>query len=321
VKVVILGGGISGLIAHHAFQQHRGTAPAEMVIVEPGRLGGEFISGGLKYIHRTDGMVRMVSRMGLPFSSYRLNGGILLRGSVLPYPQALNKMPSEEAARVQRDHYSKTRRTQPGAFTKKAMNDPTSSKARHAIRTDFESLVDQLSKGARIIRGEAVEVTKSRVRVEPGGWFQYDAMIVTIPMWILKRICPWYLPEGFAMKLNIAWVVPERDRYASWDFVYTPYTPADYIHRFSPAGLGYMVEANGELDNTKMESDLQFIFQDGYYIKQIRVGMKGHLLPLPSQPQWPDNVAPLGRFAQWDPRATADTVLDGAEALARRWLG
>lgn len=320
MRVVILGGGISGLIAHHVFQRHRGGKPANLKLVEPGKVGGEFTSGGLKYIHRTDGMVRLIGRMGLPFSSYRLHGGILLRGKVQPYPQALQKMAPEEALRVQQDHYVKTRKTQSGSFGRKAMNDPTSSQARHAIRTDFESLVEKLARGVAIVPEAALEVNNHRVRLSGGNWLDYDVLIATIPLWILRRICSWYLPEGFAMKLNIAWAVPERDVYAAWDFVYTPYTPSDYIHRFSPAGLGYMVEANGELDHLKLESDLQFIFQEGYYIKHVRAEMKGHLLPMNGQAQWPENVAPLGRFAQWDPRATMDTVLDGAEALAKRWL-
>jgi hypothetical protein len=64
---------------------------------------------------------------------------------------------------------------------------------------------------------------------------------------------------------------------------------------------------------------LGFLFPDGFAIDGILRGIKGHLLELQDPPQWPENVAPLGRFAQWDPRATTDTTLDAAARLAGEW--
>jgi hypothetical protein len=104
-----------------------------------------------------------------------------------------------------------------------------------------------------------------------------------------------------------------------FDYVYTPYTPADTVHRFSPNVGGYSVEANGILDRDRLQSDLAFIFPDGYVLEGIKEGLKGHLLPLPESVVWPDNVAPLGRFACWDSRVTADIVLRDAMELKQRW--
>lgn len=80
------------------------------------------------------------------------------------------------------------------------------------------------------------------------------------------------------------------------------------------------MESNGELDREKLESDLNFIFREGWYIEDLREGLKGHLLDLEKEPEWPDNIAPIGRFAKWDPRATTDVTLEDAEALAQRWF-
>jgi len=121
------------------------------------------------------------------------------------------------------------------------------------------------------------------------------------------------------MRLNLISVEAQRDEYSKWDYVYMPYTPADAIHRISPMDGGFTCEANGELDPSSVESDLNFIFKSGYYIKSVKEGLKGHLLPLPARPEWPDNVVPLGRFAKWDPRSTLDVVLEDANAIAEHW--
>ena len=43
----------------------------------------------------------------------------------------------------------------------------------------------------------------------------------------------------------------------------------------------------------------------------------GHLLPLPAgPPEYPERVYPLGRFAQWESRATVDTVLERAVEIS-----
>ena len=121
------------------------------------------------------------------------------------------------------------------------------------------------------------------------------------------------------MRLNIINVTPRFDRYANWDYVYTPYTPDNLIHRLSPNGGGYCAEANGELDEIQMHNDLQALFADGYQVDSITERLKGHLLPLAARPEWPSNVVPIGRFAKWDPRSTTDVSLADAYALAEQW--
>ena len=319
--VIIVGGGVSGLIAGYVFAA-RGQ-PA--TVLEPHRLGGDFLAGGLKYIHRTDAMEKLFNELLLPWSDYQVNGGIMLRGKVFPYPKCLGEFPATESQRIQADHFRKTRRTEPTKFGSKSMNDPGSAKtSRRAIRCDFEDMVKSLSGFSTIAkRGlKWIASDKNQILLDDDTWVEYEYLVVTIPLWVIRQMCDFYVPQGMAMSLNLLHVIPNRDRYARWDYVYTPYTPGDAVHRFSPSGSdGYTVEVNGDWERQQPGTydDLAFLFYDGFQIKDVKVGMKGHLLELQEKPQWPENVAPLGRFAQWDPRSTTDVTLVNAHRLADKW--
>lgn len=315
--VVIIGGGPSGLISSYVFKM----CGVDVKLLEPGALGGEFLTGGLRYIHQTTEMERMLDRLGVPYSPYKVNGGILLKGAVVPYPEHLWKLPEVDGARIQADHYRKTRRTIPTDIST-AMNDPVKKGPRRALRCDFHELIAAMAHNLEIIpRGLSRILADGLLKLSDGTTLRYDYLITTIPLWVLRGIAPFYVPETVAARLNVVTVKPRFDGYAKWDYVYTPYTPGDVVHRFSPSESGYAVEANGILDRTKLESDLHFIFPDGFTIDTVREGLKGHLLPLDASPEWPENVAPIGRFAKWDSRSTMDVALEDALQTAERWLG
>lgn len=318
-RVIIVGGGVSGLVCSHAFKKHKGL---DVKVLEPSTPGGEFLAGGLKYIHHTEAMTEMFDELDVLHSNYTVQGGILLRGKVQPYPKCFMEMDKGEARRIQADHYRKTRRAEPDdRIAKQAMNDPAAAKPRRALRCHFPEMIEQLAAKADIVPVGLVKVEADHILVSGDRKMPYDYLVMTIPLWIIRQCVSFYVPEGMAMKLNVALVIPSQDSYARWDYVYTPYTPADSIHRISPSGEHYSVETNGDLDNTALASDLNFIFKHGWSIESLREGLKGHLLELERQPNWPENIAPLGRFARWDSRATTDVTLDNATELARRWFG
>jgi hypothetical protein len=317
-RVIVAGGGISGLVFNYVAKRYRDVA---VTILEPGAIGGEFLSGGLKYIHKTDEMARMFDELDLPYSNYIVQGGIMLRGSVHPYPMCLATMDKDQAERIQADHYRKTRRVEPGNESRKAMNDPASTKPRKALRCDFREMIVSLARLATFKKAALAKVEDGVAKLDNGESLPFDYLVLTIPLWIVKGIVPFPIPEGMAIKLNVAIVQPERDAYAKWDYVYTPYTPSKYIHRFSPHGGGYAIEANGNMEKERLADDLQFIFGDGWRVLSVKEGLKGHLLPLEFEPTWPANIAPLGRFAKWDPRSTTDETLFNSMELAKRWFG
>lgn len=321
-RALIIGGGVSGLLCAYAFKKYRNV---ETVILEPGKVGGEFLSGGLKYIHRTDEMLSMFKDIDMACSDYVVKGGIYLREKVEPYPKVMAELEKDEAERIQSDHYRKTRRAEPGGESRKAMNDPASVKPRAALRTNFDIMVDRLAQSAKangdIIEAGVTAITNTMLFTTEFNSIRYDYLVSTVPLWVMKRIAPWKTPHGIAMNLNVIDVSPKKDEYSRWDYVYTPYTPANAVHRISPNEEGYSVEVNGELDELKLAEDLNFLFKGGWYIKSIQSRLKGHLLPLEGNIDWPDNVAPLGRFAKWDSRATMDVTLKEAEMLGRKWFG
>ena len=104
--------------------------------------------------------------------------------------------------------------------------------------------------------------------------------------------------------------------------MYTPYTPGDSIHRFSVDGISYVCEVNGDLNSRMINviSDLNFIFGSGWSVSKITKDLKGHLLPMTEKIDWPGNIAPLARFAQWNPRGTVDKILDDAKILVEKWI-
>ncbi len=318
-KVVIVGGGVSGLVASHILSKSH-----DVTVIEAGDVGGEFLKGGLKYIHRTDEMIALFDQLDVPWSEYTIQGGIMLQGEVKPYPRCLSGMPRATSERIQADHFRKTRRTEPARFGAKSMNDPMAAReSRRALRCDFQAFVQELAKSARITKRAVTQIStiENRLLLSDGAFVSYDRLILTIPLWVIRQMCDFYCPQGMAMSLNLVQVDPMKDPYAQWDYVYTPYTPAGAVHRFSPRDTGYSVEANGDWDKIEksVKDDLGFLFPGGYAINKLDLGLKGHLIELSDPPKWPENVVPLGRFAKWDPRATTDTTLEDVKVLAEAW--
>ena len=327
-RVVIVGGGLSGLLAAAALE----GLGFKTQVLEPGKLGGEFTSGGLKYIHRTRAMVSLMEELEVPHSDYKVRGGILLSGQVEPYPAALRKMPKERAEEIRGDHYMKTRKHAPDSFGEKSMNDPTSGRgSRRALRCDIEDLINALVARTKVrsTRLLAVESERNRIVVQDTHdpdelgpkYLPYDYLVLTLPLWVTRQISDFYVPESRAMLLNILTVRPEGDPYVKWDYVYTPYTPADAVHRISPVDGLYSVEVNGSWEEKSRDAlrDLAWLFPDGYYLEDVKAGLKGHLLPLGQKINWPANVVGVGRFAAWDPRSTADVALELALKMGRKW--
>lgn len=317
-RVLVAGGGVSGLVFNYVLSKYKNL---DVKVIEPGALGGEFLSGGLKYIHQTDEMEKMFNELDVLYSPYTVQGGIYLREQVHPYPAIFSEIEKDQSARIQSDHYRKTRRTEPGDFSKKAMNDPAATKPRKALKCDFHDMVRKLGQKANTVRAALTKIEGNEVHMNNGAKLPFDYLVLTIPLWIIRDIVSWEVPIGLSVKLNIALVKPARDPYAKWDYVYTPYTPGDSIHRFSPHGGGYSVESNGILNHAALKTDLDFIFKEGWQVIGVKEGLKGHLMPLEYEPAWPANVAPLGRFARWEPRATTDETLKEAAELAKRWFG
>ena len=97
----------------------------------------------------------------------------------------------------------------------------------------------------------------------------------------------------------------------SWDYMYTPTLPM--ISRITWTGPGqFQTEAPGEVEAEAILYETKqalAVFADGekFHMEGYKV-IQGHLPPLGSLPEWPSDWRPLGRFAQWAPRMTAEKV-------------
>jgi len=308
---------MTALLCSYIFKKYG----VEVLLVCPESVEDGLLDGCLQYIYRTKAMATIFEELGLVYSDFAVKGGVLLRGKVEKYPEFFKKRSrKKEVARIKYDYYKKTRLVEAAGSEKKVVPDLSEKKRpRRAIRTDFKWLASELISRAEMVKAKVIFVHENSV-LTTAGRFEFDSLVLTAPLWEFRGCVDWYVPHGIAMKLNVVSVAVKKESYAKWDYVLTPYTPADHVHRFFSNGFEYVAEVNGALDEDRLRSDLNFLFKEGWYVKKISEGLSGYLLPLDSEPQWPRNIAPLGRFAKWDHDATLDVVLNEIIYLARRWF-
>jgi hypothetical protein len=107
-------------------------------------------------------------------------------------------------------------------------------------------------------------------------------------------------------------------RYCNYDYVYTPSTPGDMIHRISLEGTAYSVETAKPLTNlNRLFSDLIFLFGEPLVVGGSTI--PGHILPTVNMDTvnylLPDHWIMMGRYAQWDSRRTVDKVWSRARDI------
>lgn len=315
-NLLIVGGGISGLLASYTFKQYSGVRVSVMTSTD---VGGEFGAGGLKYIHKTEEVLKAMKDLDIIHSSHNIRGGVLLQEKVEPYPSVLGRFEKPRALRIRRDLYLKTRHQEPEEFSTRSALDPEDVGIRKAVRFEYQEFVSKLSKKSFFVKERMDLIHPGFVTTTSGNSYRYTHLVLTIPLWSLRNSAYFHIPEGHAVNLNVVNVQVVRDLYTKWDYVHTPYTPGNAIHRISPVDGGYQCEVNGVLDRFSLISDLNFIFKHGWSIDSVTENLKGSLLPLSQRPEWPDNIAPIGRFATWDPKATPDVVIDDCRRLAEIW--
>lgn len=312
---------MSGLVASYVFKKR--FPSIQVVILEPDEVATDFLSRAPKYVRYNSDTVSLFEDLDLLYSEYTIRGGVLLEGRVRKHHKSFSSMSEQRVALINSDFYRKTRKSEgdPQAV-RRAMSDAEAVKPRCAIRCYFPDFVSSLATRATIKRASVVGIKAedNEVIIAGGKKIGYDFLVLTRPLWEIKEVASFYVPSAIAMQLSVANILPMKDVYPQWDYVYTPYTPAGVVHRIVPNGGGYSVEASGNFDRVGFISDLNFLFGDGYSVEGIRTGMNGYLLPLSSKPQWPANVAPLGKYAKWNSKATVDTSMKDAAGLLDRWF-
>lgn len=317
MKVVIIGGGISGLLAAHAFSR-AGVTPT---LIERDKPGGQFLAGGLRTFRDNFMMRELLDDFDMIYSEFQIKGGILLREQIQRYPLYFQQDGRDEAGQVLADLWAKCHKTLPSSKKKWIMADAERNATKGVLRCDWERLILLLAEECDLVRGTFDRATETDVLTVEGEIYPFDRLVLTLPLWQLEERLWFDVPSGVATRLTLAYVLPHRDRYLAWDFVYTPYTPGSCVQRLSPHLDGYVVEASGQPTRLALESDLQFLFPDGYQVRWVHGGLHGYLLPLEQDVCWPDTVGAVGRYAQWMPDGKAHDAYEAALGLAARWCG
>lgn len=317
MRIVVLGTGLDGLLAGWVLRQHPhlrvrivGTAPIGSTTDAADQM--------LSTTH-TISMGNLLRALEIDHSSFTPRDGIMLQGQVHRYPHHLRHLSQEGMLRVRHDCLIKARRILPSAFPQKFAT-PLRPKERR-LRCMLDELVDALTRGADVRRVPEWQATANAVDT-PFGRLDFDHLVVTAPLWECRDRLPFAMPPVLAVKRTTAYVVPRDTHvFARWDSVLTPYTPENAIHRVYSSGGRYVAEATGHVQPSALLGDLNFIFEAGYQIDEVRSGMPGD--PAIGNPvaQWPENMTALGASATWNPSAKLDATLDGAYDLMRRLGG
>lgn len=330
-NIVILGGGIAGLLAAFAFRHLKPT-----IVERSDMLGGNFTAGGLKYIHHTAATAALLRFLGFEIEPYNPRGVLHWGDLFLDYPSGFIELDPSDRRTIQVAHWVKTRGTIKG-FRDDCMNDPMGEHG--ALRIDHGELISKLAKeviasGCPIWLSSEVSAIEHQpgnvhlrlLKAPPGVGEQvipYDVLIPTLPIGNLSALAIWAdLPSIEPSRL---WVCPfeiPHDKWRlDWDYMYTP--QAQWVSRISRVGCNISVEMPAQdwkesRAVERMAHDLQIIFNQPVGSCGAPRAIPGHIRPLATERaiKWPDHWYPLGRFAEWDPRATADKVYARALVLA-----
>lgn len=325
MRVVILGGGISGLLAASVFRSHAPT-----ILEAAPALGGTYLSGGLKYVRSTDAMRALLAELGVEFTGYWPLGGVYWDGpAIISFKELRENI--ERCRAAQAAHWLKTRcqglnapETQKmvEAIQPTTMNDPLGKGIDAALHFDHALFLHRLSAeaaehGSVILGAKVAAVSADRqVHLGSGASYPYDLLINTLPLPASRALFPWVvIPPTPRSPPNTAAVLSGPPATLPmgidvYDFIYTPSPTFPTVHRVSyDRQRGeWQAEAAGEATAEDIER------ATGVEVVSLNK-IPGHLPTLSFQPSWPSTIEPLGRFAEWDARSTAETVLERAASL------
>lgn len=276
--IAILGGGVAGMSAAIilAKQGHK-------VKIFSKDLGGEYLSGGLKYLHATPLMIDFVfDVMGLPIHIEKVNGAILWQYKIYQHPEWLwwlsgggGLQPRPDV--VQQQYWLKTRGDNLSKFESTCMNEPwvyrnelklipeggisgLVEKMMYLVRNN--NILD-LDKKSSLEKWAFDKRTDGSISIQIGEISEallekiigdYEHIIYTIPISLLGDLYKFKVKFNFR-SLNIIRYCVESGAWPLWmDYIYIP----EKIYRFhrvsffklNSQGLVMDLEVNGTLDES-----------------------------------------------------------------------
>jgi hypothetical protein len=269
-------------------------------------------------------LCEILYRLGITFSSYRIKSGILMMGSVHPFPRVFREIGKARSLRVRSDLYAKTRLVAASEVTSQAIDIEVAG-TKIGLHFGWPEFIDAITRSLQSTVKPILSLKSDRILFQDGAELPFDLCFVSLPLWKCQPLVDWHLPHACAVAMNTAKVDQNthpdiRDQMAGWDSVWTPYTPDSLIHRVFQVDGGYHVQFSGkwpaEEPNPALLGDLNYLFPAGWAATGSLRGEAGFLCPLSEKPSWPKSVRPIGRLARWDARATmTQTIEDVAKAV------
>lgn len=334
-KVVILGGGISGLLAAWALRRKQ----VDITIIERGgELGGNWAAGGLKYTKPTDSFCELLACAGIDQKIKHVKGRLHWDCYPQPHPEWLRSADPATQMYAKVLHWTKTRGwSAPAEMT--TLNDFAGSR-KPEMALDYNQghlmswLVSEVAGRSFVAtKADVSVITDETVEIATGEFFQYDMLISTIPLPVLVGLSPWWqwpaLPEP--KKLNI--VIFELQHPPSfygidWTYMYTP--QSNHCSRISVyQSQAGQTELHVEIPETCLSefargqlgaevSRLTGAFTLNLQPKAVR-SIPGHIQMSADIVPWP-RLKLLGRYAEWNSRLVATDVLESAKKLAEAFI-
>jgi len=312
MKVAIVGGTAAGLIAGYELQARGFTVE----IFESKEVGFDVFESP-QVVKQTDRFEDFLKSIDVPYSLFRYHVGILVRGNVRPYLELTKILGKTAAEKARFDLYCKTRLVEPEADRLEPM-----PSTRTCLRFDWHGLIRSL-KLLMTVRKEHVQEIGEDYLVTHFARHKFDRAIITLPLWKTQQVATWNVPDALSVVVNSAIVRPRRlDQFASWDSVWTPYTPEGLVHRVHQVEDTYHVHFSGVWDeeaNTRLTGDLNFLFPGGWVVAGSYRDLPGFMFDLGEEPSWPQNIRPLGCFSEWNPKLTLDETLEKVLRFRRAW--
>lgn len=315
---MIIGGGIAGITAFTMLNRVAGV-PTENIEIYTDRLGGEYLSGGLKYLKMTSKSKKFVEMIyGTDYMIKKVVGAVLVDRRVFEYPSSLYF--DDDLGNIQKKYWDKTR-GKDSEFDERCMNNPWSKNSVTELKiipNDPKGLEDLIGNLIRMIPESSIKYTtvdEHLLRELAGAG---NKIIYTIPIFLLSK----YLNTTLTVKNTNKELYLERFRIDNshadkiwWDYLYVPDKKYPF-HRVSLTNTIMDFEMNNA-DYSIREIERFMIDYVGDFFHKLNSSsfkIKGQIVQDVNMDNFanllPKNILLLGRFAQFDKRVTWDKVIE-----------
>lgn len=327
MNCVILGTGVSGMVASLVLKTHGHK------ITAIGPDSGDFFQGGLKYFQHSPALEFALREAGVPYVEEKVYGGIFWENQLHLYPGFLRDSENGELRLIiMMMHYLKSRGTMDG-FQPTCMNDPFHDRSRSLVINPTR-MAQAAWDDVQLIRDMVVEVDlaghqiwlENDLSVSGENLVEYDQLFTSLLAKAFEKLtqntqsretavsCLFPdLKGGFVDLYRIGKPGDGFLWHPNYEYIYTPLQKmisrlsvdlnqnCSFVEVPRPHGCNFVdiSELVAEEVRQVLGRELQISYTGT---------IKGHIVEIDKPLEYPDGVLPIGRYAAWSSRETADIV-------------